>query len=134
MKLSELIKEYREQHGISQRQLAAQCKLSKGYISLIEKEFNPQTGKKMIPSITILNKLANGMGLQIDELFNLCDDMPITLNSDDKFSSGTGSEQKTATKGDGIDEELIQLFSLLTPEEKAMLRAQIKGILASRKQ
>ena len=40
MKLSELIIEYRREHGISQRQMASQCSLSTGYISLIEKEIN----------------------------------------------------------------------------------------------
>ena len=45
MKLSEIIKKYRKEHDLSQRQMGARCGLSTGYISLIEKEINPQTGK-----------------------------------------------------------------------------------------
>ena len=77
MTLSELIIEYRNEHGISQRQMASQCKLSTGYISLIEKETNPQTGKPMVPSLAVLNKLAKGMGITLDKLLSVCDDTPI---------------------------------------------------------
>lgn len=40
MKLSEIIKKYRKEHDLSQRQMGARCGLSTGYISLIEKEIN----------------------------------------------------------------------------------------------
>lgn len=83
MKLSEIIKEYRESHDLSQRQLGAQCGLSTGYISLIEKEINPQTGKPMVPSLPVMNKLAIGMGLTLDELLSMCDDMDVSLNDRD---------------------------------------------------
>lgn len=87
MKLSEIIKQYREGHGLSQRQFGAQCGLSTGYISLIEKEINPQTGKKMVPSLPVINKIATGMGLTIDDLLSKCDDMDVTLNEKDLFSA-----------------------------------------------
>lgn len=83
MKLSEIIKEYRESHDLSQRQLGAQCGLSTGYISLIEKEINPQTGKPMVPSLPVMNKLSIGMGLTLDELLAMCDDMDVSLNDRD---------------------------------------------------
>lgn len=83
MKLSEIIKKYRENHDLSQRQLGAQCGLSTGYISLIEKEINPQTGKPMIPSLPVMNKLSIGMGLTLDELLAMCDDMDVSLNDRD---------------------------------------------------
>ena len=80
MKLSEIIKKYRESHNMSQRQLGAQCGLSTGYISLIEKEVNPQTGKRMVPSLPVMNKLASGMGVTLDDLLSMCDDMDVTLS------------------------------------------------------
>lgn len=83
MKLSEIIKKYRESHDLSQRQLGAQCGLSTGYISLIEKEINPQTGKPMVPSLPVMNKLSIGMGLTLDELLAMCDDMDVSLNDRD---------------------------------------------------
>lgn len=87
MKLSEIIKQYRENHEMSQRQFGALCGLSTGYISLIEKEINPQTGKKMVPSLPVINKIATGMGITIDELLSLCDDMDVPLNEKDIFSA-----------------------------------------------
>lgn len=81
MNLSELIISYRNEHNLSQRQLAAQCNLSTGYISLIEKEINPQTGKRMVPTLQVLNKLSTGMGLSLDELLSSCDDMDVSLSS-----------------------------------------------------
>lgn len=90
MKLSELIIAYRNEHSFSQRQLAARCNLSTGYISLIEKEFNPQTGKRMIPTLGVLNKLAVGMGMTIDELLSVCDDMEVSLSDKPESFSGVG--------------------------------------------
>lgn len=81
MKLSELIIRYRKEQDLSQRQLAARCNLSTGYISLIEKEINPQTGKRMIPTLQVLNKLSTGMGLSLDELLSACDDMDVSLSA-----------------------------------------------------
>jgi transcriptional regulator with XRE-family HTH domain len=41
MTLKDLIIEYRNDHGLSQRQFATACGLSNGYISMLEKEMNP---------------------------------------------------------------------------------------------
>lgn len=90
MKLSELIIAYRNEHSLSQRQLAAQCNLSTGYISLIEKEVNPQTGKRMVPTLGVLNKLAVGMGMTIDELLSACDDMEVSLSDKPESFSSVG--------------------------------------------
>ena len=90
MKLSELIIAYRYEHSLSQRQLAARCNLSTGYISLIEKEVNPQTGKRMVPTLGVLNKLAVGMGMTIDELLSACDDMEVSLSDKPESFSSVG--------------------------------------------
>ena len=90
MKLSELIITYRNEHGLSQRQLAARCNLSTGYISLIEKEINPQTRKRMVPTLGVLNKLSVGMGMTVDELLAVCDDMEVSLSDKPESFSGVG--------------------------------------------
>lgn len=106
MTLSELITNYRTEHGLSQRQLASRCSLSTGYISLIEKEINPQTGKRMVPTLAVLNKLANGMGMTIDELFSVCDDMPVDI-----------SEKKSDQYSDKFRENLRLEFELINPRD-----------------
>ena len=81
MKLSDLIRSYRESHDLSQRQFAIQCGLSNGYISILEKGVNPNTGKPVTPTIPQLKKLADGMAMTLNELFDQVDDMPIDLSS-----------------------------------------------------
>lgn len=109
MILSELIIEFRREHGLSQRQMASQCNLSTGYISLIEKETNPQTGKPMVPSLTVLNKLAKGMGITLDKLLSVCDDMPVDI----------GTTEKTALdEKDGLDFEIAEIILSLSESKK----------------
>lgn len=79
MTLGNLIKEYRDKHGLSQRQLAARCDLSNGYISILEKGVNPNTGKPVTPTIPQLKKLADGMAMTLSELFEAVEDMPGAL-------------------------------------------------------
>lgn len=109
MKLSELIIEYRREHGISQRQMASQCSLSTGYISLIEKEINPQTGKPMVPSLAVLNKLAKGMGITLDNLLSVCDDMPVDVSA---------TEKTVLDEKDGLDLEIAEIILSLSESKK----------------
>lgn len=80
MKLRDLIRNYRDTHDLSQRQFANQCGLSNGYISILEKGINPKTGKPVTPTIPQLKKLADGMALTLNELFEKVDDMPVSLD------------------------------------------------------
>lgn len=87
MTLGDLIRAYRESHDLSQRQFAVQCDLSNGYISILEKGINPNTGKPVIPTLPQLKKLADGMGLTLTELFEQSDDMPVALSLDSNESN-----------------------------------------------
>lgn len=80
MKLGELIRTYRERSKLSQRQFADKCDLSNGYISILEKGLNPNTGRPVTPTIPQLKKLAAGMNITIGEMFELVDDMPIDIS------------------------------------------------------
>lgn len=81
MKLGNLIIEYRNNHGLSQRQFANLCGLSNGYISILEKGINPNTGKPVTPTLPQYQKLASGMGLSLSELFEQIDDMPVDIGT-----------------------------------------------------
>lgn len=91
MKLSEIIIEYRKRLAISQREFSRRCGLSNTYISFLENEKNPKTGKPMVPTLEIYKKLADGMDLSVHHLFELLDrDAPVDLRStsvDDIFYS-----------------------------------------------
>lgn len=83
MTLGDLIKEYRTEHNLSQRQFAIMCGLSNGYISMLEKGENPSTKKPVAPSLVQLQKIAAGLGITVMDLMERVDDMPIDL--DDKL-------------------------------------------------
>ena len=121
MKLSELIIEYRREHGISQRQMASQCSLSTGYISLIEKEINPQTGKPMVPSLAVLNKLAKGMGITLDNLLSVCDDMPVDISA---------TEKTVLDEKDGLDLEIAEIILSLSESKKQVALRYLRYLAA----
>ena len=85
MKLGELIKSYRDEHDLSQRQFANQCGLSNGYISILEKGMNPNTGKPVTPTIPQLKKLADGMGITMSAMLEQVEDMSVDLTSPNMF-------------------------------------------------
>lgn len=81
MRLGEIIATYRKEHGMSQRQFASLCDgISNGYISMIENDRNPCTGKPIIPSLDKLGSIAEVMGLTLTELLSMADDMPVDVS------------------------------------------------------
>ena len=80
MKISEIIQNYRHYNDMSQRELARRCDLSNTYISFLEKEVNPKTGQEIEITLTQYKKLADGMGISINTLFEMLgDDAPVSL-------------------------------------------------------
>lgn len=81
MTLSEYIIAFRTEKNISQRKFAENCELSNGYISMLEKGKNPNTDLPITPTLPQLKKLAKGMGVSVNELFTLVDDIDISLDT-----------------------------------------------------
>ena len=81
MKLSAIIADYRDRMQISQREFARRCDLSNSYISFLEKETNPKTGRPMVPTLVQYKKIATGMNMTVQQLFEMLDDdAPVDLN------------------------------------------------------
>lgn len=74
MELKNVLKNYREENHLSQREFSRRCELSHSLISLLELGVNPQTGKKMSPDLITYRKLASGMGMTAQSLFEMLDD------------------------------------------------------------
>ena len=70
MKLSEVLKTYRRENDLSQRDFAKMCGLSNSLISILEKGKNPQTGKAVDPDMRTYRRIADGMGISVDKLFS----------------------------------------------------------------
>lgn len=112
MKIEDITKHYREEHGLSQRQFAAQCGLSAPYIWYLEQGIHPQTGKRIQPSLPSLNKIARGMGITFDELMSQCDNMLVSLND-----------------SDDLKDVFTAMFSQLTDAQKEAVIAVMKSYL-----
>lgn len=111
MKLGEIIKRYRTEHDLSQRQFAKLSGLSHGYIPLIEKGLNAN-GYPLTPSITVMKQLADAMGMTLHELMTLTDeDMRIDLSYENNHSIP------------GIDEEDLPGLMRVTPHERSLIEA-----------
>ena len=82
MTLGEIVKNYREEHNISMDAFAAKCKLSKGYISMLEKNKNPNTGKPIRPSLITIKSVASAMNVDVNDIISLLEDQEILIPKD----------------------------------------------------
>lgn len=88
MTIGEIVKRYREENDLSQRQFAIRCGLSNGYIAMLERNVNPATGKPIIPGIIQVRSIAHAMGMDLDELIRMVDgNVRVSLSSDIKRTS-----------------------------------------------
>ena len=126
MTLKDLIIEYRNDHGLSQRQFATACGLSNGYISMLEKEMNPNTKLPVTPTLPKLKQLASGMGMSLTDLLVKVDDMPVELILDDADSKKLVPEIE-----DELDAEIMKIISGLTPEKKQQALSYIQYLAQS---
>lgn len=110
MRLSEVVKTFRNEHGLSMDAFANDAKLSKAYISMIENERNPSTGKPITPSIEAFYKLAAAMRMDINDLIAIIDDTPIDIS---------GEKESVSPNLTCEDRELLALFHILNQTGKA---------------
>ena len=75
MSIGDLLKQYREKMGLSQREFANKCGISNVSISQYEKNgINPKTGKPFKIEFVTYLKLAQAMDMDIDEMFEILGD------------------------------------------------------------
>ena len=121
MKLSELIIEYRTRMGISQREFSRRCDLSNSYISFLEKEKNPKTGKPLVPTLEQYKKIAHGMDISVQRLFELLDDdAPVDLRVTVLDSSDPQQENDDFRM-------FVRDSSQLSPEQFRMARSLLRA-------
>lgn len=81
MNLGEIIEQYLRANNLSQREFARKCgDISNGYISMIVAGINPSTGKPPLPKLDKLKLIAEGMGMSLNQLLSVADDMPVDLS------------------------------------------------------
>lgn len=68
MHLGEIVNRYRKENNITMDEFAKKSGLSKGYISMLEKNENPKTKKEIIPTLETINRVAEVIGMDLDTL------------------------------------------------------------------
>lgn len=79
MTLGDIIRNYRKDHDLSMDAFSEKSGISKAYISLLEKNKHPKTGKSIAPSIQCIKQAAEGMNIDFNVLFSMIDSN-VTLN------------------------------------------------------
>ncbi|WP_269477795.1 helix-turn-helix domain-containing protein [Hominibacterium faecale] len=80
MYLGELIRQYREKENVSLREFAEKTGLSVSYISQLERNQNPKTGRVIVPSAETFLKVSYALGISINDLIDTVDEnQPISL-------------------------------------------------------
>ena len=74
MKLGELLKSYRTEHKLSMDAFCELSDLTKGYISMLEKNEHPKSKKPIVPSYDTIEKIAKGMQISAEDLIDMLDD------------------------------------------------------------
>lgn len=100
--LGQLIHDYRARHSLSMEEFAARAGLSKGYVSMLERNLNPATQGAITPSLSTIRKAAAAMGLPFEEVLSALG-----------LSSPSGARQEVT------DEQLFSLENVMPlPEMK----------------
>lgn len=73
MLLGDIIKQYREEHKMSLQNFADLVHTSRSYIHMLEKNYNPSTGKPINPSVESLKSIAHAMNIDIEDLLKQLD-------------------------------------------------------------
>ncbi len=121
MLLGEIVKTYREERGLSQRDFAAKSGLSAGYISMLENNRNPRTGDPIIPSMRTVKSIADAIGMTLDEITVQMGDNLVSLN-----------EEPITTSDDELNDRIMDLVRLLPVDLKLslvdLLQAAVEGV------
>lgn len=81
MLLGEIIYDYRKRNGLTMKEFSERSGLTKGYISMLEKNYNPRSKSGITPSIATFKKAAKGMNMDFDKLISMVDNQPVTFTA-----------------------------------------------------
>ena len=108
MKLGEIIKNYRTENDISMREFAKMADMSNAYVSMLEKGVDGR-GKKIVPSIETVNKVARACNMTFEALFNQLDgDFPVRVNSQSNLTDNEALFIEAYRKADAQTQEMIK--------------------------
>ncbi len=81
MTLGELVHAYREERGMSMQEFADRSNLSKAYISMLERNRNPQSGRPPVPSLETIRSVSHVIGADFNDVIAALDaEEPVSLS------------------------------------------------------
>ena len=91
MHIGRYIKKYRDTNNLSMAEFAKESGISKAYVSVLEKNRDPRNGKEIIPSIPIIKKVSDTIGISFDDLLNSLDENQIIALNETKTEKNLNS-------------------------------------------
>lgn len=109
MYLGDLIKKYRTDHKISQRDFAKLCNLSHTYIAALEKNIDPRTGKPIAPTLDTVKYVAKAMNMSIEDVLHLLEEnQEFNLKENAPTYDNFRMASYDGVDTEGLDEDDIQ--------------------------
>lgn len=128
MKLGDVVRQYREAKGLSQREFGRRCGLSGVIISFIERG-ERSNGEPYSPKFDTVRKVAKGIGTTADVLLTQCDDFVLDITDgvieETPLVSGFVKELTERTPDEDM---LIQAYRLIPAEHRIEAMTAILAI------
>lgn len=129
MTLGDIIKDYRQSHNLSMDAFSNKSGISKAYISLLEKNKHPKTGKSIAPSIQCIKQAADGMDMDFNTLFSMIDG-DVDLKEENNLSLSRRDERDIGKILENTKEQLLSQEGLMFDGKPASPEA-IESILSA---
>ena len=102
--LGDIIYQWRheKEHKMSQEQFGKRIGTSRMYISMLENNYNPSTGKPINPSLTVLKACADAMNMDLDVLMKKLDNDQLIYLNEEKFQEQFKSSSNVLPLSDNI--------------------------------
>lgn len=95
MTLGDFVRAYRAEHKMNIRDFANQSGLSPAYISILERNINPASGKPPVPSLETIQAVARVICIDFNDIISALDrDQEIALESSDAVPLPTPSPKR----------------------------------------
>lgn len=132
MKLGELLKSYRTEHKLSMDAFCELSDLTKGYISMLEKNEHPKSKKPIIPSYETIEKIAKGMQISVEALIDkLDDDQEIQINSTPPHLKSIAITHPLPDAPDSLTQQITDKVVQLTTQNKKIVLRTSEELLES---
>lgn len=92
MILGDLIKKYRSETGTSMEQFAKKSGISKAYVSILERNYNPVNGKPVVPSLETIKAVSNAIGVDFNDVIAMLDSNRPVVIREEKSAIPAGFE------------------------------------------